>query len=149
MRLLSDPQKFYLEAGTSLRKAMNKVIFGKLFVDNGHVTGHELTPGLRELVEAEQRARAYYRASDPLSPVYEAVNDSSPLLAEGAAWDVIPGADLLAVSLAGHGSSKTALVELRGFEPLTPSMRTRCATGLRYSPWNGCQRSKLGVLPAR
>jgi hypothetical protein len=29
-------------------------------------------------------------------------------------------------------------VELRGFEPLTPSMRTRCATGLRYSPWNGC-----------
>ena len=31
--------------------------------------------------------------------------------------------------------SKSALdVELRGFEPLTPSMRTRCATGLRYSP---------------
>jgi hypothetical protein len=28
------------------------------------------------------------------------------------------------------------VVELRGFEPLTPSMRTRCATGLRYSPWN-------------
>ena len=28
----------------------------------------------------------------------------------------------------------TRLVELRGFEPLTPSMRTRCATGLRYSP---------------
>jgi hypothetical protein len=26
------------------------------------------------------------------------------------------------------------VVELRGFEPLTPSMRTRCATGLRYSP---------------
>ena len=25
-------------------------------------------------------------------------------------------------------------VELRGFEPLTPSMRTRCATRLRYSP---------------
>jgi hypothetical protein len=33
-------------------------------------------------------------------------------------------------------------VELRGFEPLTPSMRTRCATGLRYSPWNASQRSK-------
>jgi integrase len=28
-------------------------------------------------------------------------------------------------------------VELRGFEPLTPSMRTRCATGLRYSPKTG------------
>src|SRR5580700_7752894 len=36
------------------------------------------------------------------------------------------------------------LVELRGFEPLTPSMRTRCATGLRYSPWNASQTSKCG-----
>ena len=27
-------------------------------------------------------------------------------------------------------------MELRGFEPLTPSMRTRCATGLRHSPGN-------------
>ena len=33
----------------------------------------------------------------------------------------------------GQGQPRT-LVELRGFEPLTPSMRTRCATGLRYSP---------------
>src|SRR5689334_4800186 len=41
-----------------------------------------------------------------------------------------------------HTSDLHFLVELRGFEPLTPSMRTRCATGLRYSPWNGCQRSK-------
>ncbi len=40
-------------------------------------------------------------------------------------------------------------VELRGFEPLTPSMRTRCATGLRYSPWNGCQPSKASGLPVR
>jgi hypothetical protein len=40
------------------------------------------------------------------------------------------------------------LVELRGFEPLTPSMRTRCATGLRYSPKNASQRSKLRDLSA-
>jgi hypothetical protein len=32
-------------------------------------------------------------------------------------------------------STRNFGVELRGFEPLTPSMRTRCATGLRYSPW--------------
>jgi cytochrome P450 len=40
-------------------------------------------------------------------------------------------------------------VELRGFEPLTPSMRTRCATGLRYSPENLRQRSKPAVLSER
>ena len=39
-------------------------------------------------------------------------------------------------------------VELRGFEPLTPSMRTRCATGLRYSPKNASQRSKLAGVAA-
>jgi hypothetical protein len=33
-----------------------------------------------------------------------------------------------------HGPDLLVWVELRGFEPLTPSMRTRCATGLRYSP---------------
>ena len=35
-------------------------------------------------------------------------------------------------------------VELRGFEPLTPSMRTRCATGLRPQPLN---RDDPPVLP--
>jgi hypothetical protein len=39
--------------------------------------------------------------------------------------------------------------ELRGFESLTPSMRTRCATGLRYSPWNGSQPSKPSAPPVR
>jgi hypothetical protein len=33
-------------------------------------------------------------------------------------------------------------VELRGFEPLTPSMRTRCATGLRYSPWTATKANR-------
>ena len=48
-----------------------------------------------------------------------------------------------------HGPDLRFQVELRGFEPLTPSMRTRCATGLRYSPWNSRQRSKHGGLLAR
>ena len=36
--------------------------------------------------------------------------------------------------IASQGADLRFWVELRGFEPLTPSMRTRCATGLRYSP---------------
>jgi hypothetical protein len=38
------------------------------------------------------------------------------------------------IQVKDHGSDLWVWVELRGFEPLTPSMRTRCATGLRYSP---------------
>ena len=44
-------------------------------------------------------------------------------------------------------SNYALLVELRGFEPLTPSMRTRCATGLRHSPLRRAQVSK--PLPRR
>ena len=48
------------------------------------------------------------------------------------------------------GNRPLTCVELRGFEPLTPSMRTRCATGLRYSPENKRQPSKLcGLLAPR
>ena len=71
---------------------------------------------------------------------------------------------VMPVSLAASGSPSVPLiardatrtgsltcnfsVELRGFEPLTPSMRTRCATGLRYSPENLRQRSKHRALSA-
>ena len=40
----------------------------------------------------------------------------------------------------------TGLVELRGFEPLTPSMRTRCATGLRHSPRRDGEDSRSCTL---
>src|SRR5579871_4813790 len=51
-------------------------------------------------------------------------------------------------SRSGDRKRSVTCVELRGFEPLTPSMRTRCATGLRYSPWNQSQPSKLCLLLA-
>ena len=33
------------------------------------------------------------------------------------------------------------MVGVRGFEPPTPSSRTRCATSLRYTPTNWCWRA--------
>jgi site-specific DNA recombinase len=71
-----------------------------------------------------------------LIPVYQIPDPATP----------IPGHDTVdrsAVRTMEHQ------VELRGFEPLTPSMRTRCATGLRYSPKTGSQRSKLWRYFAR
>ncbi len=54
----------------------------------------------------------------------------------------------LIIEAGDHASDLRFCVELRGFEPLTPSMRTRCATGLRYSPKNASQRSKLVAVLA-
>ena len=33
-------------------------------------------------------------------------------------------------------------VELRGFEPLTPSLRTRCSAELSYSPWRSVHSTR-------
>src|SRR5438477_10601515 len=49
LELLCDPRTFYEQGGTSLKRAMNKVIFTKLFVDGEEITGHKLA-------EAEQAA---------------------------------------------------------------------------------------------
>lgn len=43
LELLRDPQKFYEHAGTSLKRAMNKIVFSKLFVDGEEISRHELT----------------------------------------------------------------------------------------------------------
>lgn len=48
---LRDPQRFYPHAGTSLRRALNKVIFERLYVDADGVTGHVLKDELLPLVE--------------------------------------------------------------------------------------------------
>ena len=40
---------------------------------------------------------------------------------------------------AGRGSNMNPLVELRGFEPLTPCMPCRCATSCATAPWACCQ----------
>ena len=62
-----------------------------------------------------------------------------PNNAEGPTQGAGMGPTERASYLAIHQNQR---VELRGFEPLTPSMRTRCATGLRHSPKTGSQRSK-------
>jgi hypothetical protein len=42
--------------------------------------------------------------------------------------------NLLAMTSSSQGSSEAIMVELRGLEPLTPSLRTRCATSCATAP---------------
>ena len=42
---------------------------------------------------------------------------------------------------AENGNLLILMVGVRGFEPPTPSSRTRCATSLRYTPTNWCWRA--------
>jgi hypothetical protein len=119
MQLLSDPKTFYGQVGSSLKRAMNKIIFTKLYVDGEDITGHELGEAVRDVLEAQ---RTVYRWGDTPAPLSSSSNASSLAREDEAAWTRRTGADLLAMAILGHGSSKTALVGDTGIEPVTSSV---------------------------
>ena len=130
LELLSDPQAFYRRGGASVKHALTKVIFSKLYLDmrdTALVSNHDLTPGLGDLIEAEQRARRYYRRSDTLSGWEDdswdtrGWNDNRPFPEEEPALNDLTGAELLSWSLVGQGSSKAVLVALKGSK-LNPAL---------------------------
>ena len=101
------------------------MFFTRLYVeqeddDTPGVTGNQLTDYVSPFVEIH-RTRTGARHANGAA----ARNDSA---------EDVNRAILLATALGRECSSKTAMVDPRGFEPLTPSMRTRCATGLRHGP---------------
>jgi site-specific DNA recombinase len=118
LALLRDPQAFYEKGGTSLKRAMNKIIFTKLYVDGEEISGHELGDGVRDLVEAQRMSLG----TSHTKAATRAQNASSPAGDGRATWPELSGADLLGLSLAGQGSSKTALVGATGFEPVAPRL---------------------------
>ena len=124
--LLDRPRDLYDAATDDDRKALNKAIFNRLYVDSTDRRPHTTTDALKEpfgsLVLATRTVQAD-GDSGPLSGPQDAADEATKHLG-----------GLLALCFEGQSASKAAMVELRGFEPLTPSMRTRCATGLRYSP---------------
>jgi site-specific DNA recombinase len=124
LELLRDPRAFYEEGGTSLKRAMNKVIFTKLYARGEEIIGHELGEAVRDVAEAE---RAAYRRSGTPVATGGPHKTNNPDLSDGGAWSDFTGADLLAATLGGHGSSKTALVETGGLEPPTPALQRRCS----------------------
>jgi Resolvase, N terminal domain/Recombinase len=112
--LLKDPQACYRQAGSDLRRAMNKVIFTKLYLDDTHIDRDDLAPGFQEIIQADRG-----------TPIVDSRQDGSDTGAN--ATDHIQGADGadMAVNvpaartapLAGRGSSKADLVEVAGIEP--------------------------------
>ncbi len=116
--LVADPQTLYRTAPDHVRRLINQTFFQRFYVDNEGVTGEELQAPFDEL----QQARHAYAATQ-----------KSPRDAEAPAK---PETDLLFLRdvFLAAGSSKTVLVELRGIEPLTSSMRTKRATNCATAP---------------
>jgi site-specific DNA recombinase len=118
--LLDQPRELYRQAGPALRKTMNQTIFTKLKLDGAAVMADELAEPFDVIVPAGRvyDAPRYQRKRLPVAW-------SGVAFHEGVSGDDLTATDLLELALGGTGSSKPVMVELRGFEPLTPSMRTK------------------------
>jgi site-specific DNA recombinase len=157
LELVSDPVSLYANAPDETRRQLNATFYQRFYLDDvpTAVASDERKPPFDEIRRASwvygrykaitvgQVVPARQARTDQVSPEStgggtEANRRSSLATGTPASDETLTLADIFSVS----GSSKRVVVELRGFEPLTPSMRTRCATGLRYSPRTGSQRSK-------
>ena len=136
--LLRHPQDLYRRLNDHGRRLLNQAMFDELYVDQEdlaiQVIGQTYAEPVHDLMLA---AQAHHERS-----IGSLANESRPAVYDGPAQESL--ADLLQpVSLDG-GWSKTAMVELRGLEPLTPSMPWRCATSCATAPF----RSRLGEATA-
>jgi hypothetical protein len=103
--------------------------------------GALLTPGLDELESLWRGRKA------GVGPVASRRQAERPTLGaeDGAAAEFTLTDQLdLALAWRARGSSKTVMVEPRGFEPLTPTLPVWCATSCATAP-----RTRTGWAPAQ
>jgi site-specific DNA recombinase len=133
LELLDDPQKLYRDTTDPVRRQLNQIFYTKLYLDTADdavaVVGDDLAEPFAGLTY-EHVSRRHQAVHHRNKPTYKAKSTHQP----SALKNGFNCASLLERIARDEGSSKETMVELWGFEPQTPSMRTRCATRLRHSP---------------
>ena len=133
--LLSNPYELCRNASDEMRRQLNQALFTHLWVINLDQVDADFTDLARELIEAQMRWQPL-RHEEAVS-----VTNARPLT-ESPRF-VKDRVDLMSSSVHdGNGWSKHSLVDLRGFEPLTSSMRTRRATNCATGPDNSTTLSR-------
>jgi hypothetical protein len=117
--LLDDPQELYRQTTDAVRRQLNQVFFGKLYLEIDEVTDDLLAEPFDGLVYR----RNFHRTSIAHRR-RRAIGTTNGVPRNVAVSTMSTSAALLERIARGQGSSKAAMVELRGFEPLTPSMLT-------------------------
>jgi site-specific DNA recombinase len=141
LELLDRPHDLYDQATDEARKLLNKAIFTRLYLDSTDrkpvTTAEALSEPFGSLVNAVRAVDG--RSTESSTP--EAHTDTQDPAKHLAA--------LLTLCLEGQSASKTAMVELRRLELLTPSMRTRCATSCATAPTAGNVSTGRALAPNR
>jgi site-specific DNA recombinase len=122
LRAATHCEQAYLTAPEHVKRQINQGFFERLLIGpDGSVERAELTEPFLPILGEDQTAGELVTESDQINTDRTLMHSVS-------------------------GLKQVRLVDLRGFEPLTPSMRTRCATGLRYRPlWTHRDYHRPGV----
>lgn len=145
LELLSDIRALYIASSDEVRRALNQAIFNNLYIANDDVIGDDIKQPLRELLAAQRGWMAFTagmgRSEANTSAQAESTRRTGPKPKETAHTGGLLGSKLSGLTEAiltgiydDGDSSKTLMVDLRGFEPLTSSMRTRRATNCAIGP---------------
>jgi site-specific DNA recombinase len=129
LQLLQHPQELYRKLNDHGCRLLNQSMFEELLLEQEDLTiqvvGQTYTEPIRDLMLAAQADREQSDTRLQTTKSRSATNGEP-------AWRTLTSL-LRPVSL-DEGWSKTAMVELRGLEPLTPSMPWRCATSCATAP---------------
>ena len=113
LTLVEDPETLYRESGPKFRRVLNQTMFDKLYIDDGEVSGAVM----REPFGTLKAVETAYADDLNLGRRRRPNSDAKA-----------PTSDLLVAALADKGSSKTLMVELTGFEPVTSCMPCKRST---------------------
>ncbi len=124
LRLLENPYELYRNASDEMRRALNQLIFVRIYVVNDRIVDHELRSPLAELLEAQHDFYAQKSSGGTRLETQKTAGDANGL----GVLSVLGSTDRVNVS------SNALMVDLRGLEPLTPCMPCRCATSCATDP---------------
>ncbi len=120
--LMSAPESCYTNGADAIRRNINETFYQRFYLDEQGVQASELNPPFEDFHAALALSKERPATSVATSTTTHTDHSHSVL------------ARTLADIHSDTGSSKTSLVELRGIEPLTFSMRTRRATNCAIAP---------------
>lgn len=137
--LMSDPEKSYTNGNDATRRNINETFYQRFYLDDQGVQASDLNPPFEDFHAALDLANQTKVGA--LTASIASTTKRGPLAGASDRAQRRYFYSGLALSLAdilsGVGSSKNSLVELRGIEPLTFSMRTRRATNCAIAPDTG------------
>ena len=117
LSVLHNGQQQYLAATDNSRRDLNQAVFDKIYLDDDEITN------------SHHKAVYHYLLNSNLPAVLEGeAKEQQDTATPDKTKNLRPSAG---------GSNMTLLVELRGFEPLTFSLRTRRATSCAIAPSTG------------